>query len=198
MAKKSAVNKQMEADAAAARAQQQQQFDQLMKPTPEQDAFRTGMTGFNKWVAGKNYSKAPEGSILNFDLNSPAHAQQQQERMGDLTGIGAAALGGSGDQSIALNLARERNANIAGQNAGQAWEDAIHGQDEYYKSGGLAYANLDTQRNMGALNNATDRELSYNQQYVNTRPRSILPSLFGGILSAGSAALSNPALMAAL
>jgi hypothetical protein len=196
LAKQSQVNKNEEAQAAAARAQEQQAFTQLMAPTPEQTAFRTGMTNFNNWIGAKDYSKAPEGSILNFDLMSPAHAQQQQERMGNLTGIGATALGGSGDQSTALQLAKEHNANVAGQNAGQAWEDAIHNQDQYYKSGGLAYAGLDTQRTADALNNASSREMGYNDQYVQTRPRSILPSIFGGRLGAGSAFLSNPALAA--
>lgn len=172
-------------------ALQQRMFEKASEETPEQKRFREGAAAFDEWIKGKNYSSAPEGSMLNFDLYSPSKTAAQQAKMSNLTGIGAANMGGTGDQSVALQLARERNANEAGQMAGQAWENAIKDQDAYYKSGGLAWSAQDRANTMGLLGNASNSAQGYMHNAIQTRPQSIWSSIIGGALGIGASALSG-------
>jgi hypothetical protein len=191
------VAREQSRQAEAARKQQQAQFEKLQTPTPGQVRFETGAKDFEKWLAKKDYSSAPSASsILNFDLWNPAHVQKQREKMGNIQGIGAANMGGTGDQSIALQMTRERNNNLAAEDAGRSWENAIKGTDNYYKSGDIGWSQLEINKNMGLLGNATNREMGYNQAYVQSAPRpwteTILPALLGGALGAAGSYLGRP------
>lgn len=165
---------------------QKRMFERASEDTPEQRRFREGAAAWDKFIAGKDYRTPPPTSSINFDLFNPAYIQQQKERMSDITGIGAAALSGTGNESIALQLARERNANEAAQMAGQAYENAIKSEDAYYKGQNLGYAQLGLNQNFGLLSNATDMFQYANRMQAQTLPPSFWQTfgpLFGGLLN---------------
>lgn len=197
MGGQSQVNKDQQAQAALARQQEHDDRMLALQPTAEQKRYEAGASSFSDWLGNKDYSKAPDSSsILNFDLWNPAHTQRQREQMAGVQGIGSANMGGTGDQSLALQLSKEHNANAVAEDAGQAWENAVHATDNYYKGGDMSWANLETQKRMGVLGNDTQREMGYNRSYVNTAPKpwtqTILPMLLGGAMSAGGAMLGRP------
>lgn len=190
-------NRTMTRNAELDRQQRREEFDYLRAGNPEQQRFRQNSDRWGQFIAGKNYGAPPEGEFVGFDLYTPAQIARQQERMGDLTGIGAAAMGGTGDQSVALQLARERNANQAGENAGRAYEGAIKERNAYYEGNALPYAGLDINTHLAMMNNATQNmQFSYDQQRQTLPPSfwQIFAPMMGGALSAGGSLLGNPAL----
>jgi hypothetical protein len=181
------TNRQMLEQQRQAQQQQQQVFNRMMERTPEQQRWDRESSEWSRWLEGKDYSQAPTGTTLNFDLWNPSRINEQRQRMADLDGVGAAALGG--DNSVALQLARERNANAAATDAGAAYESAVKQTDAYYKGNALPYAQFEMSRLNSLLGNATNREQYYNNAYIQTRPQSLFPSLLGGALSAGMSML---------
>lgn len=180
-----------------AQQQQNQIFQQMNTPSQEVQDFRRQKGAWDSWISGKNYAKPPSDSILNFDLFMPAHEQKQRERMADLTGIGATQLGMGGDESTALQLARERNINAAAEQSGAAYETAVHAQDQYYKGNALPVAQADLNRQSTLLGNSSQRAMQYGQMYEQSKFQNTwLPMILGGAMQAGAAALGNPALMA--
>lgn len=196
MSSGSKTNKAILAQQQQAQQQQQQVFDQLQKKSPEQEKWEKDSAAWDEFIKGKNYAKPPDSSILNFDLLNPARINEQRQRMSNLTGIGAAAMGG--DDSTALQLSRERNANLAAEDAGASYENAIKSQDAYFKGNALPYAQMEMGKLSGLLNNATGREQFLTNAYIQTRPTSYLPMLLGGALSAGSSLLGAPGLFGGL
>lgn len=193
MGKKSKVNQTLERDRIAAQQQQNQIFQQLSQPTPEQARWREQSANWDNFIKSKNYANAPQDSILNFDLYAPSYKAQQRERLSNLTGVGASSLAGQGDNSIAIQQSKERNANQSAEDAGASYENAIKQSDAYFKNSALPYASLDINKNLGLLSNATNREMEYTNQWVATRPRSWLPQILGGVLQAGAAVFGGGA-----
>jgi hypothetical protein len=193
--KQSKANKMYEQQMASAEKERNSLFAKSLEPTPELAQFRQQQGDWNKFIGGKDYSQAPNNSILNFDLWNPAQQQKITEKARNITGIGATALGG--DNSIALQLARERNANELAQNQGNSYESAIKQQDAYFKGNALPYAQFDTSKNLSLLNNSTSLYQNASQGYADTAPKPFQwSSLLGGLIGAGSALLGNPALLA--
>jgi len=193
------IHRQMQQQQQQSLAQQNQIFNQMMQPSDEQKQWRADQADWRKFIEGGDYSKAPKSSILNFDLWNPAHVQNQREKMANLEGVGAAGLGGdTGDRSLALQFAKERNANAAAQDAGAAYEGAVKSRNSYFEGNALPYAQFEANKMMGLLGNASNNAQYYTQQSINTRPQSMFPALFGAALSAGGSILSNPAVMAAI
>ena len=191
MGGESKIYKQNQQLAQQQQALQREMFAASQKPTPEQERFRKGQSNFDAWIKKGDFRSAPEGSILNFDLYNPSKINDQQQKLANLTGVGAANMGGTGDQSVALQLTRERNANQAAEMSGRAWENAIKGEDDYYKSNGLAWSGQDRANNMGLLNNASQSAQAYMQNAIQTRPTSPWASIIGGALGIGASALSG-------
>lgn len=135
-------------------------FQKATQDTPELTRWREQSGNWDKWLKGGDYSKGPEGSMLNFDLWNPAHTQQQVAKMSNLEGVGAASMAGPGDSSIAVSQAKERNANEAAQNAGQAYEQAVGQQDAYFKNANPMYMNAENAKALNLFstqsNNAQD------------------------------------------
>lgn len=192
-----AYNAQMAQNAKDQLALQQQMFEHTKKDTPEMERFRTGAANWQKFIEGKDYSKPPAGELLNFDLYNPARVSQLRERMGNLTGIGAAAMSGTGDQSIAIQQSRDRNANAMAQDAANSYENAIKQTDSYYKGQGMGWSQQDTGRNLSLLQSATGSAQFFLNEQRQTLPPSfwqVFSPIMGGALSAGSALLGNPGL----
>jgi hypothetical protein len=187
-------NRTMKENAAQDRALQREMFEHSKKDSPEMARFRIGAANWDKFVAGKDYSKPPSTSLLNFDLMTPARQNNMRQKMANVTGIGAAAMSGSGDQSIALAQTREHNANLAAQEHGAAYENAIKQEDAYYKGQGMGWAQLDSQRNISLLSNATQSAQFMYDQQRQTLPPSFMQTwgpLFGAALGAGASILSG-------
>jgi hypothetical protein len=187
-----AFNQQMATNAQQQYQLQREMFDETKKETPEQQRFRQGAASWDTFVKGKNYGTPPDSSVLNFDLMTPAMINKQTERMRNITGVGAAAMGGTGDQSIALQQTREHNANELAQQSGNAYEQALKQEDAYYKGNGLAWAGLDINKNMGLLNNATSSGQYFFDQQRQTLPPSFMQTfapLIGGALGAAGSIL---------
>lgn len=164
---------------------QKKMFERASEETPEQKRFREGAAEWDKFIASKDYSKPPQTSIINFDLYTPSYYQKQKERLSEITGIGAANMGGTGEQSIALQLARERNANEAAQMAAQSYENAIKAEDAYYKGQNFNWAQLAQNQNFGLLDNASNMFRYASQENRATLPPSFFQTfgpLFGGLL----------------
>src|SRR4051794_11362226 len=104
MAKQSKTNKLLEQQMLQSQQQQNQIFQQMSQPTPETTRFRQQAGDWDKFISGKDYRTPPAGTTLGFDLWNPSHIQDQSQKMSNLEGVGAAALGG--DNSIALQLSR--------------------------------------------------------------------------------------------
>lgn len=192
-----AFNAQMAKNASDQLALQKEQFAYLKQGTPEEQTFRKNAASFQDWIGQKNYGAPPPNELLNFDLYTPSHVNELRSRLNNITGIGAAALGGTGDQSIALQQTRAHMADQAAQDAGQAYENAIHQADAYYKGNALGYAGLTTNTNMGLLNNATQSGQFFTDQQRQTLPKSFWETfapVLGGVLGAGSSLLGNPSL----
>lgn len=181
------INAQMAQQQAQAQANQNRIFEQMLKKSPEQERWDAKSASWDKWVGEKNYASAPKGDILDFDLWNPANVQKQRERMGNLEGVGAAGLGGGGDKSIALGLSKERNANAAAEDAGASYEQAIKGRNAYYEGNALPYAQLEMNKLGNLLGDSSNNAQFYSQQNIATRRQSLLPSILGGVLSAGGA-----------
>ncbi len=193
MGKQSKANQMYEKQLAQAETERNSLMSKALEPSPELTQFRQQQGDWNKFVSGKSYSAPPSNSILNFDLWTPAHQQQMLEKSRDITGVGATALGGN--NSIALQLARERNANEMAQNQGAAYENAIKQQDAYFKGQALPYANFDTSKNLSLLNNSTSLYQNASQGYAQTAPKPFdWGAVVGGALGLGSSFLGNPGL----
>jgi hypothetical protein len=191
-----AYNQQMANNATDQLNLQKQMFSAEQAGTPEQQKFRTDQANWGNFISGKNYGAPPKDEFLNFDLYNPAHIAKQTEQARNLTGIGAAAMGGTGDQSIALQLSREHAANQQGEAAGAAYENAVGQTDAYYKGNQLAYGQLGAQQQENLLGNATNAaQFFFDQQRMTNRPSFMqtYAPLFGGLLQAGGALLGNPA-----
>lgn len=187
-------NKTMKTNAAEQLALQREMFNRTKEATPEQSRYRVGAENWDKFIKGKNYSAPPSTSLLNFDLMTPARNQKLRENMQNVTGIGAAALGGTGDQSIALAQTREHNANIAAQEAGSSYENAVKQEDAYYKGTSLNWAGLDINKNLGLLGNATSSGQFFFDQQRQTLPPSFMQTfgpLIGAAVGAAGQALSG-------
>jgi hypothetical protein len=185
-------NRQMQQNAQQQYQLQREMFEETRKETPEQKRFREGAAKWDTFMKSKNYGAPPDSSILNFDLYNPARIQRQAEQMRNVTGIGAAAMGGTGDQSIALQQTREHNANNAAQMAGAAYEQAVKSEDAYYKGQGLSWAGLDINKNLGLLGNATSSGQFFFDQQRQTLPPSFMQTwgpLIGGALGAAGSIL---------
>lgn len=185
-------NQQMAQNAQQQYQLQRDMFEYTKQGTPEEQRFRQQAASWDNFIKSKNYGAPPADSILNFDLWSPAHVQQQAERMRNVQGVGAAAMSGSGDQSIALAQTREHNANLAAQEAGNAYENAVGQQDAYYKGQNMGYAQLGAQTNMGLLGNATQSSQFFFDQQRQTLPPSFMQTwgpLIGGALGAAGSIL---------
>lgn len=192
-----AYNRQMADNASQELALQRQAFNAEQAGTQEQQHYRQGQADWTSFIKGKNYGAPPPGEFLNFNLQTPAMIAKQQERLRNVTGIGAAALGGTGDQSLGLQLSREHAAEEAGQNAGAAYENAVNATDQYYKGNNLAYASLGLQQQGDLLHNATNSAQFFFDQQRQTLPPSFFQTispLLGGAISAGGALLGNPSL----
>lgn len=193
--KQSKANIMYEKQLAQSEAERNQLMAKSLEPTPELSQFRQQKSDWDKFVGGKDFSKTPSNSILNFDLWNPSQQQKMTEKARNITGVGATALGG--DNSIALQLSRERNANEMAQNQGNAYENAVKQQDSYFKGQALPYAQFDTSKNLSLLNNSTSVYQNASQGYADTAPKPFnWGALLGGALGAGSALLGNPALFA--
>jgi hypothetical protein len=180
------VNKTLERERLDEQKRSNELFAQAQKPTPEQERWRAQSAAWDTFLSGKDYSKPPPGTTLGFDLWSPAQTQKQRERMLDLEGIGAAGLGGGGDKSIALQLTRERNANQAAEDAGASYEGAVKDTDAYFKGQAPTYAGMQINQLQNLLGASMNREGRLTQQWVDTRPRSMLPMILGaGLQGAG-------------
>lgn len=169
-------------------AMQNQLLQKAMQDTPELLSWRHDKADWDKFMAGGDYRNAPKSTSLNFDLWNPAHIQEQTAKMANLEGVGAAAMGG--DTSVALQLARERNANEAAQNAGAAYESAVKGQDAYYKGNMMPFMQAENAR-WGNIfgqqsSNAANAASAWNSS------RSIRP-WWQGALNAGIQAAGNVA-----
>ena len=177
-----------EQQAAEDRRRMIQLQEQAAQPTPGQERFERQASEWDTWLQNKDYSHAP--GILGMNLWMPSQIQKQTEKMRDLEGVGAAGLGG--DKSIALQFARERNANEAAQNAGAAYEDAVGRQDAYFKGADPGWAGMQIGQMQGLLGNATNSyqfQAGMHNQMLG-RQRSfwdyIAPMIGGGISAAGS------------
>lgn len=191
--KQSKVNKQLEASKLAAEQERNALFAKSLEPSPEMATFRKQGADWGKFIGSKDYRTPPDGSILNFDLWNPTQHNRNLEKARNITGVGASALGG--DNSIALQLSRERGANELAQSQANSYENAIKGQDAYFKGQALPYASLDLSKNLSLLNNATGREQFYTGAYVDTAPKPFnWGALLGGVLGGASSLLGNPGL----
>lgn len=188
------INSQIQQQQLQAQQQQNQIFNKMLEETPEQKQWRDDSGKWREWLNRKDYSSAPEGSILNFNLWNPANVQKQAQRMADLEGIGALGLGGKGDSSIALGLAKERNANQAAELAGAEYENAVMGRNAYFEGNALPYMTAETNKLGNLLGDASNRSQYYTNANIQTQRRSLFPSLFGSALGAGSSILGNPGL----
>lgn len=161
--------------------------ERAMQPTAGQTRFEQQASEWDEWVRGKDYRQAP--GILGLDLYTPALAQKHAETMRNVEGIGAAGLGG--DNSIALQFARERNANETAQNAGAAYENAVKGQDAYFKGSDMGWSGQQIGQLQGLLGNATNAYQYQSSLHNNmlARQRSfwdIATPIIGGALGAGA------------
>jgi hypothetical protein len=177
---------------------QREMFDILKKPTPEQERFRRQSDEWEKFIRSKDYGNPPSDSVLNFNLFTPAQIAKMRERMENITGTGATALSGTGDQSIAIAQAKERNINQVAQDQANAYENALLQADAYYKGNALPYAQLDINKNLGLLGNATSSSQFFTQMQGQSIPQSFWqtlgPALIGGAFRAGASLLGNPGL----
>ena len=186
-------NRQMAANAQDQYKLQREMFDWAKQGTPEQQKFRRDSAAWDTFIRGRNYGAPPPDSILNFDLWSPSQQNSIRERMAGLTGVGAAAMSGTGDQSIAVAQQRERNANLAAQDHANAYENAIKQQDAYYKGQGLAWSGQDLANRQSLLGNATSSAQFFFDQQRQTLPPSFMQTwggLIGSALQAGSTMLA--------
>lgn len=166
-------------------------FSKALEPSPELTNFRQGQSQWNSFIDKKDYSN-PQG-ILSYNLWQPAQEQKMLEKSRNITGVGATALGGN--NSIALQLARERNANEMAQNQAASYEDAIMRENDYYRGNALPYASFDTSKNLGLLNNSSNQYQFATQGYAQTAPKPFnWGALIGGALGVGSSLLGNPSL----
>jgi hypothetical protein len=188
----SKLNKQMRQDQLKAQQERNELMKQAREPSAAEARFTKQSAAWDTWVAGKNYGKPPEGSILNFDLYTPAMQAKQREKYSNLQGVGGAALGGTqgGKDGIAVEMARERNINEAAQTNAAQYEGAVKEQDNYFKGAGFQWAGMQQNRNMGLLGSAQNQEQYYGTQYANSYTN-WMPALVGGAISAGAGILSG-------
>lgn len=133
------VDRELEQQKIAALNQQNAAYAELAKPTPEMLRYREEQAAWDKFMKSKDYSKPP--GYLDFQLGGAARAQEQTARMADLQGVGALNMGG--DDSTALQLAKQHQAASAGQNAAQAYEDAIGREQAYFRGAAPTYMQSD-------------------------------------------------------
>ncbi len=167
-------------------------LQQANQPSAAEQRFNRQADEWDAWIQGGDYRTPPPDSALNFNLFTPAQEQRQREKYADLTGIGAAQMGSHGTKNQAAGLAREKFINQSAQENANNYEQAIKGQDAYFKGQAIPYAQLQQGRNMGLLNNVSGMEQFYTQQRVNTRRPGLFGQIFGGALTAGSSLLGNP------
>lgn len=168
---------------------QREMFEHTRQETPEQKRFREGAANWQQWIKDKNYGAPPEGELLNFDLYTPAKIAQTRERLDNITGVGAAAMSGTGDQSIALQQSRDRQINAMAQDSANAYENAVKQRSAYYDGNSLAWSQQDLNRSLSLLNNATSSGQFFFDQQRQTLPPSmfsLISPLLGGALSAGA------------
>lgn len=173
---------------------QREMFEHTRKETPEQERFRVGAANWDTFIKSRNYGAPPETSLLNFDLMSPARVQKLREGMLNLEGVGAAAMDGDGDKSIAIQQTREHMANQAALEAGNAYENAVKQEDAYYKGSQFQWAGLDINKNLNLLQNATSSGQFFFDQQRQTLPPSFMQTwgpLFGAALGAGASILTG-------
>jgi hypothetical protein len=194
MGGRSRLNRQLEQSRIQEQQRANQLFERSLEPSPEQTRWRNQSAAWDTFLQGKNYSSPPAGTTLGFDLWNPSQTARQRERMTDLEGVGASGLGG--DNSIALQLSRERNANQAAEEAGAGYERSIKETDAYFKGQAIPYAGLEANKLANLLGASVQREGMYTQGQIATRPPSLLPMILGGALGGASALLGNPGLFA--
>lgn len=188
-------NKMMARNAQEQLQLQREMFEHTKAGTPGEQRFERDAKAWDTWIAGKNYGAPPPNSILNFDLYTPAKQAEMRNRLSNITGIGAAAMGGTGDQSIAVAQSRDRMVNQMAQAQGAAYEGAVKQQDAYYKGAGFQWSGMENQRNMGLLNNATASSQFFFDQQRQTLPPTfweVFAPIAGGAISAAGSLLGNP------
>lgn len=186
----------------AQNAQQQLQlqrdmFEHAREGTPGEQRFERDAAAWNEWIGGRNYGAPPPNSILNFDLYTPSKQAEMRNKIANISGIGAAAMGGTGDQSIAVAQSRDRMANEMAQMQGAAYENAVKQQDAYYKGAQFQWSGLGAQTNMGLLNNTSNMSQFFLDQQRQTLPPSfwqVFSPIVGGAVSAAGSLLGNPGL----
>jgi hypothetical protein len=194
-------HKQMAKQAQENTKLQREMFELNKAGTPEQQGFRKEKAEFDAWLAKKDFGSSPPNGILNFDLYTPSRVADMRSRLADVTGIGAASLGGTGDQSIALQQSRDRNVNQMAMDQANAYENAVKQQDAFYKGNTFQWGQLAQQNSQNLLGNASSMTQFFTEQQKQTLPKSFWatfgPALMGGALSAGGALLGNPNLFRA-
>ena len=178
------VTQQLETDRTLGQQWQQQAYNKASQDTPELTRWREQSKGWDDWLKGGDYRKGPAGSMLGFDLWNPAHVQKQQAQMANLEGVGAVGLGGlGGDSSIALGLAKQHMADENSQNAGAAYEQAVHGQDDFFKNANPVYMQAENNK-YGSLFGQTSQ--NYGQtwdRWGRYKQQPIGQQILGGALS---------------
>lgn len=184
------INAQIEADRQKALQNQQQVFQLASTPSAAQKRFDSQSAAWDEWVKGKDYSHGPEGSLLDFSLWNPAHTAAQSAKMENITGTGATALGGN--DSVALQLAKHHSADTAAQNAGQSYENAVQGQDAYFKNSNLPYMQAENAKWGNLFGQTSSNVNNLTDNYQRSATQSMWPSIIGGGLSAAGGFLGGP------
>lgn len=190
-------NRMMASNAQQQLQLQREMFEHNRQGTPGEQRFERDAQAWNTWIGGKNYGAPPPNSILNFDLYTPSKQAEMRNKIANISGIGAAAMSGTGDQSIAVAQSRDRMANEMSQMQGAAYENAVKGQDAYYKGSQFQWSGLGAQTNANLLGNATSSAQFFFDQQRQTLPPSfwqVFSPVVGGAISAAGSLLGNPGL----
>lgn len=184
------INQQLQSDRQNAQNAQNQIFQIASQPNAQQQRFDTQSASWDNWLKGKDYSQGPEGSILNFDLASPAHAADIASKMNNITGTGATALGGN--DSTALQLAKHHDADVAGQNAGASYENAVQGQNAYFQNSALPWSQTENAKWGSLFGQTSGNTNALTNAYAGTATQSLWPTIIGGTLGAAGNFLGGP------
>lgn len=145
---------------------------------------------WSSWLSGHDYSKAPEGSILNYDLYSPAKQNQLESQYSNLNGVGGSALA-QGGNATAIQMSRDHQAANRAERQAAGYENAVTAEDNYYKGNTLPLAQLEQSRVSNALGASSNREQFYTNAFVQTAPQPILPQLLGAAIGGASSILTG-------
>lgn len=184
----------LEQDRQSANARTDFAFGKATQDTPELQRYRQGSTAWDLFKQGGDFSKPPPGSLLNYNLSNPARIAEQGQKLADLEGVGASSMAGQGDNSIAVQQSRHKMANQTARDSAAAYQDALAGEDSYYRGSDMNVMNSENARwgNLFGQTSANQTNATKNWVGYEAGRPNIWGQLLGGALGLAGSYLGRP------